>query len=96
MKYKNAKMVLPEKLFKELQKYVKGEILYVPTDSSTRAGWGENNGTKEEYSTRNSEIIMLYKNGHSVDEIAKKYYLSECSIRRIVKTANDRLKSKII
>ena len=89
MKYKNAKMVLPEKLFKELQKYVQGEILYVPTDSSTRAGWGENNGTKEEYVTRNSEIVMLYRNGLSVDEIAKKYHLSESSIKRIVRDTNN-------
>jgi len=89
LKYKNAKMVLPEKLFKELQKYVQGEILYVPTDSSTRAGWGENNGTKEEYVTRNSEIVMLYRNGLSVDEIAKKYHLSESSIKRIVRDTNN-------
>jgi len=82
-------MVLPEKLFKELQKYVQGEILYVPTDSSTRAGWGENNGTKEEYVTRNSEIVMLYRNGLSVDEIAKKYHLSESSIKRIVRDTNN-------
>lgn len=40
MKYKNAKSVLPEWLFKELQQYVQGEMIYVPGNDSIRAGWG--------------------------------------------------------
>lgn len=84
MKYRNAKMVLPERLLKELQQYVQGEIIYVPGNGPIRAGWGETNGTKEKYTIRNNEIIMLYRNGASIDEIADKYYLSEYSIKKII------------
>ena len=30
MKYGNAKVILPDALVKELQKYVQGEYIYVP------------------------------------------------------------------
>ncbi len=55
MKYKNAKSVLPKQLLEELQQYVHGEIIYVPGTSPHRLGWGEANGTKEKYDTRNTE-----------------------------------------
>lgn len=84
LKYKNAKAVLPERLYRELQQYVQGEIIYVPKDDSEKAGWGEKNGTKEKYTNRNTEIIMLYKNGVSKEAIADRYHLSECSIKKII------------
>lgn len=84
MKYRNAKAVLPESLLKELQQYVQGEIIYVPGDGSIRAGWGESNGTKDRYIRRNNEIIMLYRNGVSMNAIADRYHLSEYSIKKII------------
>ena len=84
MKYKNAKSILPEQLFKELQKYVQGEIIYVPRDGSTRVGWGEKNGTRKKYRDRTKEIIRLYRNGVSKEEIANMFYLSEYSIKKII------------
>lgn len=87
MKYKNAKTVLPETLFRELQQYVKGEIIYVPGEDTERAGWGESNGTRDKYNVRNNEIIMLYRNGVSKEVIADKYHLSEYSIKKIIYSA---------
>jgi DNA-binding NarL/FixJ family response regulator len=84
LKYRNAKTVLPDRLFKELQQYVQGEIIYIPRDDSVRAGWGEKNGTREKYINRNKEIIKLYKNGVSKEVIADKFYLSEYSIKKII------------
>ena len=84
MKYRNARTVLPEQLFKELQQYVQCEIIYVPGDDSVRAGWGQNNGTREKYINRNKEIIRLYRNGISKEDIADRYHLSECSIKKII------------
>lgn len=84
MKYKNAKTVLPERLLKELQKYVQGEMIYVPGNGEVRTGWGESNGTREKYSRRNTEIILLYKSGVSKEDIADRYHLSECSIKKII------------
>ncbi len=90
LKYKNAKTILPERLYKELQKYVQGEIIYVPRDNSTRARWGEKNGARKRYSDRNNEIIRLYRNGVSREEIAAKYYLSEYSIKKIIRGSKNK------
>ena len=84
MKYKNAKNILPENFLRELQYYVQGEIIYVPGNRSNRAGWGENNGTREVYAKRNHEIYMLFISGITMDEIAERYHLSEYSIRKII------------
>lgn len=93
IKYKNAKTILPECLLRELQQYVQGEIIYVPGNDTSKAGWGEANGTREKYNTRNKEIIMLYKNGVSKEAIAVKYHLSECSIKKIIHDNRDKVLS---
>ena len=36
MRYRNAGDLLPEALVKELQRYVQGEYLYIPTDGTQR------------------------------------------------------------
>lgn len=38
MKYINAAEILPEKLLKELQTYIEGEVLYIPK-TSTKKQW---------------------------------------------------------
>jgi hypothetical protein len=70
LKYINAKTILPESLLKELQRYIQGEILYVP-GCEARAGWGEANGTRHKYALRNKEYRALCE-GCSIDEIAGK------------------------
>jgi Mor family transcriptional regulator len=80
----NAKMILPENLLKELQRYVQGEIIYVPGNGLIRAGWGENNGTRANYSIRNHEISVLYEEGLSTAELAERFHLSEYSIKKII------------
>ncbi len=84
MKYINAKEVLPEQLLVQLQEYVQGKMIYIPGRDAERAAWGEANGTRAEYRRRNREIIMMYRNGTRVDELAQRYHLSPCSIRKIV------------
>ncbi|MEN6316761.1 MAG: CD3324 family protein [Clostridiaceae bacterium] len=84
MKYKNAKNVLPENLVKELQLYVQGEMIYVPGNGPNRAGWGESNGTRETYASRNREINLLFQSGTAMVEIAERYHLSEYSIKKII------------
>lgn len=44
MRYVNAAEILPEKLLKELQTYVAGEVLYIPKTSSKKE-WGVANGS---------------------------------------------------
>ncbi|MCR8636658.1 MULTISPECIES: CD3324 family protein [Paenibacillus] len=84
MGYKNGKDILPASLLKQLQDYISGEIIYIPKKEQTRAGWGENNGTRQTIQRRNTEIYRLYENGSTVPELIQKYHLSEDSIRKII------------
>lgn len=89
MSYKNGKDILPPGLLKELQKYINGELIYVPKQTEQRAGWGEINGTRRVIERRNHEIYKKYMNGTSIMELIGIYHLSEDSIRKIIlKTRN--------
>jgi len=82
--YKNGKDVLPAELLKELQKYIQGEILYIPKEDNIRRAWGENNGTRALMRERNLEIYKFYKSGSTILLLSESYNLSEDSIRKIV------------
>lgn len=83
MKYINAAEILPEKLLKELQTYIEGEVLYIPK-ASTKRKWGSVNGSRSFYLERNREIQRLYREGHSIDVLAKRYSLAYSTIKKIV------------
>jgi Mor family transcriptional regulator len=82
--YKNGKDILPPGLLKELQKYIDGELIYVPKSTVQRAGWGELNGTKRLMERRNQDIYRQYTSGASILELIRAYHLSEDSIRKII------------
>ncbi|MCE5235949.1 MAG: CD3324 family protein [Clostridiaceae bacterium] len=84
MKYRNAEAVLPEALLAELQKYCAGELIYVPS-GECKAAWGAVNGSRARYAARNRQIVQRYRDGTAVHELAKQFYLSTDSIRKIVK-----------
>lgn len=88
MNYRNGKEVLPPELLKELQKYIQGELVYIPKKEEKRAGWGESNGTRNVMEWRNREIYQLYKNGVGIMELTQRYHLSEDSIRKIISKIN--------
>lgn len=56
MKYLNAALVLPGELVEELQKYVEGDYLYVPSCKNRRRKWGERSGFRLELMERNKKI----------------------------------------
>jgi Mor family transcriptional regulator len=93
MQYKNGKEILPAELLVELQKYIQGELIYIPREETTRKAWGENNGTRENIRKRNNEIYKFYKEGYTVGELMSSYNLSEDSIRKIINKVNKDLKS---
>lgn len=70
MKYINAKDLLPDALVKELQSYVQGGYLYVPSDQAQQKRWGEASGYRQELQQRNRQ--------------AEKYFLSVSAIRKII------------
>ena len=84
MKYVNARDVLPSDVLSEVQKYLCGELIYVPKRDNEKAGWGQINGTRKQVFLRNRSIVEAYNGGASVCELMDRYYLSEASIRKII------------
>ncbi len=83
LKYINAKEVLPEHLLTQLQEYVQGKMIYIPGRDAERAAWGEANGTRAQYLRRNVEIIVLYRKGLRVDDLADQYHLFRIEPRHL-------------
>lgn len=83
MRYQNAAEILPERLLRELQTYVDGELLYVPR-ASTKKDWGADSGSRAFYRERNQEIKILYREGASIETLAKRYRLAESTIKKII------------
>ncbi|MBM7564892.1 CD3324 family protein [Paenibacillus sacheonensis] len=84
MNYKNGKDVLPPRLLEELQRYIQGELLYIPKPQSERAAWGEKSGSRVMIKRRNEEIFRHHLNGSTVQELERQYHLSGESIRKII------------
>ena len=84
MKYINANTILPDMLVEELQKYVQAGYIYIPAKDEQHKSWGELSGYRKELAKRNAIIIMEYKNGVSVAELADRYVLSGSAIRKII------------
>ncbi|GAB6990897.1 CD3324 family protein [Paenibacillus pini] len=84
MNYKNGREVLPPSLLKELQKYIEGELIYIPKKSNERVGWGVNSGTRQMIETRNEEIFTLHCQGHTIEYLKQAFHLSQDSIRKVI------------
>ncbi|MDO4302322.1 MAG: CD3324 family protein [Bacillota bacterium] len=84
MKYINAKILLPDDLVKELQTYIQGGYIYVPTDQTQQKRWGEVSGYRQELKLRNDRITEEYRQGASIEHLAEEYCLSLSAIRKII------------
>ncbi|MCM3728382.1 CD3324 family protein [Neobacillus cucumis] len=84
MKYLNAAKVLPEKLIVEIQKYVQGETLYIPKPETEHRKWGTSSGGRRMLDHRNAAIKNSFNSGSSIQQLAKEYYLSTETIKKIV------------
>ncbi|MGG1662468.1 CD3324 family protein [Brevibacillus sp. NRS-1366] len=85
MKYQNAQTTLPQELLRDIQKYVQGTYLYIPVQEECRKEWGAYTGSKQVLQERNARIVQAYGLGISVKTLAKEYFLTEHSIRRIIR-----------
>lgn len=85
MKYMKAQNVLPEELVKMIQEYISGDYLYIPRKDGEHKAWGEKSGTKNLLKSRNQEIYQKYLSGLKAEELAEEFFLSEQSIRRIIR-----------
>ncbi|MCM1039338.1 MAG: CD3324 family protein [Roseburia sp.] len=84
MSYVNAGGVLPEYLVKEIQKYVDGQLLYIPRKCENALSWGEKSGTKDKLAERNREIVSRYYSGESIINLSEMYFLSEKRVQGII------------
>ncbi|MBU3129082.1 DNA-binding response regulator [Clostridium tagluense] len=85
MKYEKAQNILPQNIIELIQQYVDGGYLYIPRKSESKKSWGENSGIKISLKKRNDEIFNRYSNGVSVRVLSEQFYLTEDSIRRIIR-----------
>jgi hypothetical protein len=86
VRYVKAGMILPDSLVREIQKYIQGEYLYIPSQPEKRKKWGENSGNRELIQNRNEAIRSKYNSGYSISNLAEEFFLSVDSIKKIIYT----------
>ena len=84
MKYLKADQIFPEELLKEIQKYVHGEMVYIPNSKGLRKKWGENSGGRKLLNRRNDKIRQKFSSGVGINNLADQFCLSQDSIKKIV------------
>lgn len=84
MSYVNADDVLPKILVEEIQKYVDGQLIYIPRKNENSLSWGEKNETKEKLEERNQTIVKRYYSGQTITELSEVHDLSEKRIQGII------------
>ncbi len=84
MSYVNADNVLPKHLVEEIQKYVDGQLLYIPRKNEKSLSWGERSGAREKLAERNQGIVSRYYSGETIAKLSEVYYLSEKRIHGII------------
>lgn len=93
MKYQKAQNILPQDVIELIQEYIDGGYLYIPKKDDNKKAWGEKSGTKDSLKKRNMEIFNKYNQGMSIKELYEQYYLTEHSIRRIIRQEKEKQKS---
>jgi len=84
MKYVKAQTVFPKSLLDEIQKYVQGELVYIPKSPVNYIKWGASTNTKKVIASRNENILQAFKAGTSIPALADIYNLTEDTIKKIV------------
>ncbi len=85
MSYVRADEILPEDLIKDIQRYVSGKSVYIP--SREKKDWGSQTVTRQYYQSRNGTIVQKRERGVPVRALAEEFSLSEKSIQRIIRAA---------
>jgi len=84
MKYINAESAFPKRLLEELQQYVQGGWVYVPTLKHSRIGWGERSGSREALRRRNAEMRLRFSEGDTIEQLSSEYGLAYDTVKKIV------------
>ncbi|MCB2288537.1 hypothetical protein LGK97_02005 [Clostridium sp. CS001] len=84
MNYLRVDTILPDNLIKEIQKYIQGEYIYIPSPPEIRKKWGEKSKSLDYIHSRNAEILSKFISKCTISNLAEEYFLSESSIKKIV------------
>ena len=87
MRYIRADEILPSELLEAVQKYIDGQLIYIP--SKERQEWGSVTASRKYYCERNREIFLEWKAGASTEELSLRFSLSEKSVQRILRQQKD-------
>lgn len=85
MKYEKAQNILPYGIIELIQDYIDGGYIYIPKKNENKKSWGENTETKKQLNVRDQEIFYKYSDGVPVKILSEQYFLTESSIRRIIR-----------
>lgn len=83
MEYINAKDVLLETLIYEIQQYIGGSLIYIPQNDKNKTDVSKSR-SRNDIIVRNNIIKEKKKNGTTIDELMREYYLSYDTIKSIV------------
>lgn len=83
MRYIRADEILPPELLEAVQKYIDGQLIYIP--SKEKQKWGSVTASRKYYCERNREIFLEWKAGASTEELSLRFSLSEKSVQRILR-----------
>jgi hypothetical protein len=86
MKCAKVETILPINLVREIQKYIQGEYIYIPSQLEKRKKWGESSGSRKCLQSRNEKICNNYKSGDTIISLAEEFFLSIDSIKKILYT----------
>jgi Mor family transcriptional regulator len=84
VRYVKAETLLPSSLIEEIQKYIQGEYIYIPSPETKRKKWGEKSGNREYIRNRNKIIRQKYSSGQTIAALAGEFFLSMESIKKII------------
>ena len=84
MKYVKADVIFPEHLLKEIQKYIQGDLVYIPNPEGVRKKWGDNSGNRTYLIQRNKDIRNKFREGSTIEQLSGIFCLSFDSIKKIV------------
>lgn len=85
MGYIRAEEILPTEMIEMIQQYVDGANIYIPRRAAHRQEWGEKTQIRQELSERDRNIYEDWLMGEKPSKLARKYFLSEKSIQRILR-----------
>ena len=83
MRYIRADEILPPELLEAVQKYIDGQLIYIP--SKEKQECGSVTASRKYYCDRNRKIFLQRKAGASTEELSLRFSLSEKSVQRILR-----------